>query len=509
MNPQTAYRNLLAHVKETHLLVATSNLLDWDQEVMMPQGGGAVGFRAAQLGQLARLIHERSTDTRIGDWLAAAEADAQLTADPLSATAVNLRELRRDFDNARKIPVTLAEEFAKASAMSKHAWADARSKNDYAAFRPHLHRMIELNRQKAACWAPGSAEPWDALADKYEPNMTAAHIERLFAPLRRDLVGLVNDLLARPRKPDARFNEIKLPLEDQKRFVHYVAQQVGFDFTRGRLDTSSHPFCGGTHRDDVRMTTRFQHHMLSDSLGSTLHESGHGIYEQNLPGAEHIGTPLGEAVSLSIHESQSRLIENQVGRSKAFWRWCYPKLKEFFGSAVADLSFDDVYGAVNLVERSLIRTESDEATYSLHIMVRFELERAMIRGDLAAADLPGAWNERYKQYLGIDVPDDARGCMQDIHWSMGALGYFPTYTLGTLYAAQFFDTARQQIGDIDRQFERGEFQPLVHWLNRHIHNEGKRYRSEDLCRHVTGRPLSAEPLLNHLRSKLEDIYNRA
>jgi carboxypeptidase Taq len=507
MDANTAYRDLIAHIKETNLLGSTASLLGWEQETMMPEGGGAVGFRAGQMGLLARLIHERSTDPRMGDWLAAAEGGRELLADPLSASAVNLREFRRQFDIARKIPAALAEEAARAGAVSKHAWAEARKANDFAAFRPHLETMIDINRSKADCWGwESDGEPWDALADKYEPNLTAADVERLFAPLRRDLVALVNDILGRGRRPDARFNEIKLPVETQTKFVRFVAQQVGFDFTRGRLDTSSHPFCCGLHRDDVRLTTRFHESMLSDSLGSTLHESGHGIYEQNLPGGDNIGTPMGETVSLSIHESQSRMIENQVGRSKAFWRWCFPKLREYFGAAVAGLSFEDVYGAINLVERSLIRTESDEATYNLHIMIRFELERALIKGDLKARDLPGAWNERYKQYLGVDVPDDARGCMQDIHWSMGAMGYFPTYTMGNLYAAQFFEKARADLGDVDAQFERGEFAPLIGWLNRNIHAEGMRYRSADLCMHVTGKALTAEPLLRHLRGKLGDVY---
>jgi carboxypeptidase Taq len=255
----------------------------------------------------------------------------------------------------------------------------------------------------------------------------------------------------------------------------------------------------------VRITTRFHEDNVNDALGSTMHESGHGIYEQGLP-AEHIGTPRGESVSLGIHESQSRMWENQVGRSRSFWNWCQPKLQEFFGSATGRLDVNTVYGGANIVRPDFIRVEADEATYNLHIMVRFEIERALMTGDLAPADIPGVWNERYKAFLGLDVPDDRRGCLQDIHWSGGSIGYFPTYTLGNLYAAQFFEKALEDMPDLLEQFERGEFGGLKDWLNRSIHTRGQQYRAAELCEHVTGKPLSAEPLLRHLEGKLKPLY---
>ncbi len=236
-----------------------------------------------------------------------------------------------------------------------------------------------------------------------------------------------------------------------------------------------------------------------------MHECGHGIYEQGLL-AEHIGTPMGSSVSLGIHESQSRMWENQVGRSQAFWKWCHPKLAEFFGDAAGHLSFDDVYGGVNIVTPDFIRVEADEATYNMHPMIRFEIERAVLKGDLAVGDIPGVWNEKYKEYLGLDVPNDAKGCLQDIHWSMTSMGYFPTYTLGNLYAAQFFEKVLEDIPDMYQQFERGEFAALKAWLNENIHAHGKRYRAADLCEHVTGKPLSADPLMRHLEGKLRPIY---
>jgi carboxypeptidase Taq len=253
------------------------------------------------------------------------------------------------------------------------------------------------------------------------------------------------------------------------------------------------------------MTTRFTETCVNDALGSTMHECGHGIYEQGLL-EQHIGTPMGEAVSLGIHESQSRMWENQVGRSHAFWAWCFPKLKDFFGSAASRLSFDEFYQAANIVEPGFIRVEADEATYNMHIMVRFEIERALMKGDMKVADIPGVWNTKYKDYLALTVPDDRRGCLQDIHWSMTSMGYFPTYTLGNLYAAQFFEKVQSEIPDLQQQFERGEFASLRKWLNTNIHAQGQRYRAAELCKVVTGKEISADPLMRHLEGKLKPIY---
>jgi carboxypeptidase Taq len=501
------YELLIDHVKRMELLVSTAYLLTWDQETLMPRGGGAVEYRARQLAQLARLTHERRTDPRLADWLAACESDAELTRDPLSPAAVNLREIRRDYDRATRLPADLVEQFSQTASIAKNVWAQARQDDDYASFEPWLAKLIDLSRRKAECygWKDGG-EIWDALADGYEPDITAAAAEAVLTPLRDPLAELVDEVLTRGKAPSDRFNDIQVPLEAQRAFVRDVARHIGFDFERGRVAESTHPFCIPLHRDDVRLTTRFHANMLNDALGSTLHESGHAIYNQNVPAGEHVGTPFGSATRLSIHESQSRLIENHVGRSAGFWRWAAPKLRDYFGGAYDGLSFDDLYGGANRVGRGLIRVEADEATYNLHIIVRFELERAMLGGDLSTADLPGAWAERYRKYLGVDVPSDTLGCLQDIHWSQGAFGYFPTYTLGTLYAAQFYDAAAVELGDLDAQFAAGQFEPLITWLNRNIHQHGMRHRAPQLCEQITGRPLSSEPLLRHLRTKLRAIY---
>lgn len=501
----TEYEQLMHLTREANLLGSTASLLGWDQETLMPPGG--LAHRANQMSQIARMEHEMSTDPKVGDLIAACEADSELNSDPLSVAAVNVRELRREYDRATKLPSSLVEAFAQTTAVAKSEWAKARKASDFSHFKPWLEKLVGLMREKAKCFGwPQGGEAWDALADGYEPGCTAADVEVVFAPLREKLVKLVAEIMDAPKQPSNRFNELKIPIAKQEAFVKFVASEIGFEFDRGRLDQSTHPFCSGTHCNDIRMTTRFHDDMVNDALGSTMHESGHGIYEQNLPGGEHIGTPFGHSVSLGIHESQSRMWENQVGRSRAFWRWCYPKLGEFFGDIASGLSEEEVYGGANIVKPDFIRVEADEATYNLHIMIRFEIERAVIAGDLDVDGIPEVWNAKYKEYLGLDVPDDRRGCLQDIHWSLGSMGYFPTYTLGNLYCAQFFEKATADIPDLQGQFEQGNFKPLKEWLITNIHSHGKRYRAADLCEVVTGKPLTTDPLMRHLEGKLRPLY---
>jgi len=414
--------------------------------------------------------------------------------------------VRRELDRKLKLPVELVEEAALLGSLGQHAWAEARAKSSFEDFRPLLERIIAMLRRKAECygWGPGG-EPWDALAEDHEPGCTARDLEAIFTPLRARLQALVRELMGAARHPSNGFNEIALPIEQQRRFVRFVSEALGFDYRRGRLDTSAHPFCGGSHHGDVRLTTRFGKTNVNDALGSTMHETGHGIYEQGLP-PEHVGLPAGRYASLGIHESQSRLWENQVGRSRAFWKWCHPKLPEFFGAAVAGFDLDAVYGAVNIVRPSLIRVDADEATYNMHVFIRFDIERAILRGDLEVRDIPAVWNAAYEEQLGVRVPDDARGCLQDVHWSHASMGYFPTYTLGNLYAAQFTEKAAGDIPDLAGQLERGAFDDLRAWLNTNIHAHGRRYRGPELCRVVTGSPPSAEPLVRHLVGKLRPLY---
>lgn len=500
----TAYSDLVQHVREADLLRGCGAVLSWDQEVMMPKGG--LTYRSRQLALLARLHHERMTDPRLEELLHRCESDRDLMEDARSVAAVNVARLRRDYDRATRLPAELVEEEARLACLGHEVWREARRDSDFARFRPALEELLGLARRKAECygWAPGG-EAWDALAEDYEPGCTAADVARVFGPLRKRLAALVDAIRGATKRPTVRFNAQEIPIERQRAFVAAVARAIGFDFDRGRLDVSTHPFCGGSHRGDVRLTTRFHAADVLDALGSTMHEAGHGMYEQGLLEA-HVGTPMGDAVSLGIHESQSRMWENQVGRSAPFWRWAIGPVREHLGAAAEGVSAEQLFAEANVVQPGFIRVEADEATYNLHVMIRFELERGMMSGSLDVADLPEAWNAKYREYLGIEVPDDARGCLQDVHWSSASFGYFPTYTLGNLYSAQLFEAARRAIPDLEEGFARGAFAPLRDWLNANVHAHGRRYQASELCELVTGAALSPDPLLRHLEGKLKPLY---
>lgn len=496
--PQKAYDALISELKEIVLLGSIGSLLGWDERTQLPPKGA--DHRAAQSSLLARMIHERFIAPQIDEWLRAVE-QSTLVRDPASDAAVNVRETRRNYDRARKIPSSLVEELARTEVLAQQAWGEAKQKSDYRMFRPWLEKILDLKRQEAKC-VGYEKHMYDALLDEFEPGETTENLRRVFEQLRVPLVELIEKIVGSGRKAPLEILERPYPPEAQAKLGRQAAEAVGFDFQAGRLDVSLHPFCTGIGPGDTRMTTRFDPNFFGDAFFSVLHESGHALYDQGLP-KEHFGTPRGEAVSLGIHESQSRMWENFVGRGRSFWRCFLPKVKAAFPGALGDVSEDQWYFAINDVRPSLIRTEADEATYNLHVLLRFELEQALLNGQLKPAELPGAWNEKMKHYLGVTPPDDSRGCLQDIHWSGGAIGYFPTYTLGNLYAAQFFEQARQDLPDMDRQFSQGEFRPLLDWLRRNIHSQGKRYRAAELVKRVTGKELSAQPLLRHLRQKAE------
>lgn len=495
----SAYDALLAHARETHLLGSTSALLSWDQETYMPRGAGEV--RGRQLALLAKLAHERATAPQVGEWLAACEQAPHLQRD--EDRCANIRGLRRDYDRATRLPATLVAELAELESRAQQEWAEARARSNFRRFQPWLERMVALQQQKADCLRRSGQSRWDALADLYEPGMNAADLKALFLPLRTQLVAL-RQRLGAGRRPDDGFARIAIDETRQEAFVRAVVAAMGFDFQRGRLDRSAHPFCTSTG-GDVRLTTRFAADDVLDALGSTMHEAGHGLYEQGLE-PRHLGTPLGEAVSLGMHESQSRLWENHVGRSEAFWQWCWPLAEQHLGGAIAGHTPASVFRAANIVQPSLIRVQADEATYDLHVMVRFELEQQLIDGQLGVVNLPEAWNELYRQYLGLQVPDDKHGCLQDVHWSCGLFGYFPTYTLGNLYAAQLAAAADRQLGGLQALLRRGQFATLREWLRRHVHAHGRRHTAAELCQRTTGAPLSSAPFLAHLEHKLTNVY---
>lgn len=500
-SPEQAYDEIIRRVKAISLLQSCGSLLGWDHQTHMPPKGGK--HRSEQLALLAGLSHAQFTTPEIGELLEQAEGSA-LVREAGQAPAVNVREIRRNYDRATRVPASLVEEIARTSALAQDVWVEARKASDFAQLCPWLEKLLALKREEAR--AVGRGGPlYDALIDEYEPGETVAHLTPIFEVLRDALVQLVGRIAAADRRPDLTILHRTYPVQAQEAFGKSMASAIGFDFQAGRLDPTAHPFCSGIGPGDTRLTTRYAPHDFGDAFFSILHETGHGLYDQGLDPA-HFGTPMGSAVSLGIHESQSRLWENFVGRSRAFWEFTMPKARLAFPEALDAVSLDAFVFAINGVRPSLIRVDADEATYNLHIMLRFELEQALVSGDLAVRDLPAAWNEGMRRYLGLVPPDDAQGCLQDIHWSSGSFGYFPTYTLGNLFAAQFFARARTELGDLEKQFRRGEFLPLKDWLTRKIYREGQRYRSADLVVAVTGEPLSPGYLLQHLRGKLEPLY---
>jgi carboxypeptidase Taq len=501
MTAAEAYAELVRRSKELGVLNSCAAVLNWDHQTYMPPKGGSL--RGEQMAFLASLAHQKFTDPKVGELLAAVEG-SELVRDPESDAAANARELRRAYDRATKLPPSLVAELARATTEAQQVWEQARKKNDYASFRPLLARVVELKRQEAA--AVGFKDhPYNALVDEYEPGTTVAELKALFAGLTAELAPLVRKIAESPKKPETGILAREFPTDRQRVFAEAAAAAIGFDFAGGRLDTTAHPFCTGFGPGDCRITTRYNPRFFNEAFFGVLHETGHAMYEQGLP-AEHFGTPLGGACSLGIHESQSRLWENQVGRGRPFWEHFYPRLKQTFPAALADVPPDAFHFAINDVRPSLIRVEADEATYNLHIALRFELELALLGGDLNAPDLPGAWNERFQALFGLAVPDDARGALQDIHWSFGGIGYFPTYTLGNLYAAQFMDAARRDLGGLEDDFRRGEFGRLKGWLESHVYRHGQRYRAEELCRRATGSALSPQPFLSYLSEKFGRLY---
>lgn len=496
--PNVTYQTFVRQVREIRVIESIRDLLEWDQQTFMPPKG--VTHRADQIELLAGLAHQKLTSAELGELLEKLELESD-NGDYVAAT--NLREVRREYDRAIKLPTELVQEIAKVTSLASDTWQAARSESDFSRFAPHLEQLLDLKRQ-AADRIGWRTEPYDALLDEYEPGARAAQIQELFDRLKPELVALVSAIKDAPRQPDNSILKRPAPVARQEAFNRAIAATMGFDFQAGRIDVSTHPFCSGFCPLDVRFTTRFDEHALAMSLFGVMHEAGHGLYEQGLD-PQHIGTPMGSYVSLGIHESQSRMWENLVGRGRPFWRHYFPKLQAEF-PALADVALDDWYFAINTVRPSLIRVEADEVTYGLHIMLRFDLERRMIAGTLAVKDVPAAWNDAMRQLLGVTPANDAEGCLQDVHWSMGIFGYFPTYQLGNLYATQFFDAARVALPELDERIAHGELTPLREWLRDNIHKHGQRYRAGELVEVVTGRELSHRPFIEYLQAKFKQLY---
>ena len=502
MGLDSAWARLLPLVREAHLLETASDLCGWDRDVNLPPRG--IAQRAELSGLLAALVHERLTDQHFVDALADCRAHLD-SADPDDLRAADVRELERALARRQRLTAALVAECARVETSAQQAWAAAREARDFAAFAPWLRRLLELARERAAAWGtPPGGEPWDALGEEFEPGVRAQEVRGLFATLVPRLRDLIAQVAGSSRVIDDRPRHVPVPIAKQEAFVREVASALGFDFERGRLDRSAHPFTSGTHPDDVRITTRYAESDLFDALYSTIHEVGHGLYEQGLP-RERIALPTGRAVSLGIHESQSRLWENHVGRSAGFWEWAAPRLRALAGTTDPDHGAAALLRASHRVEPSLIRVDADEATYDLHIAIRFGIEVDLLAGTLAVVDLPARWNADYRALLGVEVPHDGVGCLQDVHWAAGLFGYFPTYTLGNLAAAQFAAKARAELGDLDPSFARGDFRPLLEWLRSRVHRHGGRHPAAELIQRATGRELSADAFLSHLAQRCAGI----
>jgi carboxypeptidase Taq len=495
----TQLEALRRHMAELSDLYSIGGLLFWDQQTVMPPAGG--DHRAEAAATLARVIHARETAPELGTLLDALEPWAA-GEDPDSDDVRLVQWTRRDYEKSVRVPAELAAELSKAKALGQQAWQEARAANDFGRFRDALAHQIELRHRYVACF-PGHAHPYDALLDDFEPGLTTAELRPLFAELRDALVPLVA-AAGEPGQPrnDGAFHG-RFGVEEQRIAVLDVLEGMGFDPDSWRLDPALHPFASGMGPDDVRLTTKYDEQDFAVALYSALHEFGHGLYEAGVD-RRLFRTTLDDPVSLGVHESQSRLWENIIGRSRAFCAWLRAQLAESLPAALNGLDVDGLYRAVNTVQPSLIRTEADETTYNLHIVLRFELELALTEGTLSVDDLPAAWDEGMLRLLGIEVPGPADGVLQDVHWSAGLVGYFPTYTLGNLIAAQLWERLMDDLPDVDDLLEHGDFAPIREWLREHVHSHGRKFPPRELLRRVTRRDLQVEPFLRYLREKLAD-----
>ncbi|HSX12116.1 MAG TPA: carboxypeptidase M32 [Rhabdochlamydiaceae bacterium] len=499
-----SYTQLHEISKTGSLLNSVSMLLGWDQETYMPHQ--AIEFRSEQQEYLASLIHKEKTGVKFSKALSklidiesGAIKDTTLSAERKAA----LKEWRRDYLQVVKLPTSFVKKWSKATSMGPHIWMQAKEKNDFALFRPQLEAIVALVRKKADLLGYKD-HPYDALIDTYEPETTTAQITTLFSNLKTVLKELLKKILEKPAVNES-FLYLNYPHEKQLHFVHGLLKTMGFDKSFSRLDQSAHPMCIGLHPTDTRMTTRVHPNKIMMNIFSVVHEGGHGLYHHGLP-KEHFGTPLSEAASYGIDESQSRIWETIIGRSLPFWNHFYPLLQKEFPENLATVSLSDFYRAINSVKPSFIRTDADEVTYNLHIIVRFELEKALVDGSLKVKDLPEAWNAKMQEYLGIVPTTFAEGCLQDIHWSIGAMGYFPTYTLGNLYSAQFFEAFIHKHPAWDQKIASGDFSQLRTFLYENIHRFGREYTAAELIQKVTGKPLSERPFIGYLEKKYKAIY---
>jgi carboxypeptidase Taq len=493
-------KQLKALLAELSALNSATAVLGWDMQVNMPPGG--FEGRGKQLAVLETLSHQKMTSDEMGRLLEDLKAESA-SLDPDSDEARLIKVTARHYDKQTRVPASMVAAMAEATSTGHEIWQRARANNDFAAFQPQLEKIVDLVRQYAALFAPYD-HPYDALLDDYEPGMKTAEVQSIFGTLRGEQVALIREIAAQPQV-DNSFLLQTFPEQAQWDFGVEVMTHIGYDWNRGRQDRSAHPFTTSFGTGDVRVTTRIVPNLSMSALMSSMHEAGHAMYEQGL-GRRFEDTPLGNAASMAVHESQSRMWENLVGRSLPFWKHFFPRMRQYFPQQLANVDLENFYRAINRVEPSFIRVEADEATYNLHIMLRMEIEIALLEGSLAVRDLPEVWNTRMQEYLGITPPTDTLGVLQDVHWSGGMFGYFPTYALGNLVSVQLWEKIREAIPDLDRQIENGNFENLLEWLRVNVHAHAAKYEPQELVQMATGERINPRPYLRYLRGKYSQVY---
>ncbi len=499
MSDNELYQKLMEISHQMVVLEQISGLLGWDAETMMPKK--AVEQRGGMMAFLSKLEHEMTTDPELGKLISELEKIDSFN----EIEKRNIYLMRRNYDQKTKIPVELVVERAKLSMTAVDVWKKARAENDWNIFAPYLEKQIEINK-KIANYLDPDKDPYDVLLDLFEPGMTIEKYNKLFDELKAGTIELINKIKNAEIKGNRDLITRKVDIPTQEKIMHKLMKIIGYDTEGGRLDITTHPFTGGPGYDDVRITTRYIEDDFASSFFSVAHEGGHGIYEQNVC-PDHRYEPIGHSCSMGIHESQSRFFENILCRSEKFWEYFFPELIEMTGETFKDVKFNDFMRAINIVQPSLIRIEADEVTYNLHIIIRYEIERDIMHNKLDVKDIPAEWDRKYKEYLGVDVDSVANGALQDIHWSGGAIGYFPTYSLGNIYGAQFLNTLKQDIPEWEDLLSKGNFIPIKEWLNKKIHHMGNKLDPIDLVTHVTGEAPNPKYLLNYLNDKYSKLYN--
>lgn len=489
------YKQLMQKIADVNY---SSALLQWDQEVYMPEEGAK--YRAQQISTLSGIVHELSTSDKLGKVLSELNNDVTLQR----KEKANVRESLRYYTDQKKYTTEFVIRLNQTISESFQAWQKAKRENNFKIFQPFLEKLVELKKKE--CEILGFEEhPYDALLNQYEPGSTTKKLKTLFEQVRNELVPFVKKIAAQT-KPDDSFLLKHYDKDKQWEFGLELLKQMHFNFEAGRQDISTHPFTTNFNSKDVRITTRINENDFREMTWSCIHEGGHALYEQGLNNDDY-GLPSGEYLSLSIHESQSRLWENTIARSLSYWKYNYKSLQEIFPENLKNVSLENFYRAINVVEPSLIRTSADELTYHFHVMIRFEIEVGLIEGSVKVADLPSMWNKKYKDYLNLDVPDERSGILQDIHWSHGSFGYFPTYSQGSFYAAQFFNQVQKELPQLDNEIEKGNLKPLLDWLREKIHRHGRTYKAHELCKILTGEELNFKHFLNYTKNKFSKIYN--